>query len=61
MLSCSGITQEEMRHGHEGATAYLLNQLPEVRESHTNAEYAELRDRFIKLLSECMARPTSDC
>ena len=50
-----------MRHGHEGATAYLLNQLPEVRESHTNAEYAELRDRFIKLLSECMARPTSDC
>ena len=42
------------------ATAYLLNQRPEVREYHSNAEYAELRDRFINLLSGCMARPTGD-
>lgn len=36
------------------ATAYLLNQRPEVREFSTDAEYAALRDRFIALLSECL-------
>lgn len=42
------------------ATVYLLNQRPEVREYASNAEYAELRDRFIGLLSDCMARPEQD-
>jgi hypothetical protein len=37
------------------ATAYVLNQRPEVREYATDAEYATLRDHFIALLSECMA------
>jgi hypothetical protein len=36
------------------ATAYVLNQRPELREFATDAEYAALRDRFIALLSECM-------
>lgn len=38
------------------ATAYVLNQRPEVREYASNAEYAALRDRFIALLSDCMSR-----
>lgn len=39
------------------ATAYLLNQRPEIREYATDAEYAALRDRFIGLLSACMGTP----
>lgn len=42
------------------ATAYVLNQRPEVREFATNAEYAGLRDRFIRLLSDCMASSAQD-
>jgi hypothetical protein len=38
------------------ASAYVLNQRPEVREYSTDAEYATLRDRFIGLLTECMGR-----
>lgn len=41
------------------ATAYLLNQRPEVREYASYEEYAELRDRFIGLLAGCMARAAS--
>lgn len=38
------------------ATAYLLNQRPEIREYANDVEYAVLRDRFIDLLSNCLAQ-----
>jgi hypothetical protein len=38
------------------ATAYLLNQRPEIREYADDAEYTALRDQFIDLLSSCLLR-----
>jgi hypothetical protein len=40
------------------ATAYLLNQAPAVREYKTQAEYDVLRERFVGVLSKCMAHRT---
>lgn len=37
------------------ATAYLLNQRPEIREYANDAEYTDLRDQFIDLLSNCLS------
>ncbi|MFC0168647.1 hypothetical protein ACFFKC_11205 [Pseudoduganella danionis] len=37
------------------ATAYLLNQRPEVREFANEAEYLALREQFITLLAGCLA------
>lgn len=39
------------------ATAYLLNQRPEIREYSNDVEYAVLRDQFIDLLSNCLSHP----
>lgn len=38
------------------ATAYVLNQQPEILEYTSDEAYATLRDQFIGLLSACMAR-----
>lgn len=38
------------------ASAYILNQKPDIREFATNEEYAALRNRFVSLLADCMTR-----
>jgi len=39
------------------ATAYLLNQRPEIREYSNDVEYAVLRNQFIDLLINCLSHP----